>query len=145
MNVLPDGISSQVRLFADDTALYLTIKADARLRLFYKIVYRLVSVPLLDYVQYNNRISRYCHSMTFRQVSTSTNFSPCHYLFAPPPPPPSLLLSYRVLMPLRLLSVSCNTLDHYSRKACFLPDFSNSNLFQHIICFYPSLSHFILV
>ena len=49
-------------------------RADARLCLFYKIVYGLVAVPLPDHVQYNNRISRYCHSMTFRQVSTSTDF-----------------------------------------------------------------------
>ena len=48
--------------------------ADAHLCLIYKIVYGLVAVPLPDYVQYNNRISRYCHSMTFRQVSTSTDF-----------------------------------------------------------------------
>ena len=48
--------------------------ADARLCLFYRIVYGWVAVPLPDYVQYNNRIFRYCHSMTFRQVSTSTDF-----------------------------------------------------------------------
>lgn len=46
-------------------------RADARLCLFYKIVYGLVAVPLPSYVQYNHRISRYCHSMTFRQVSAS--------------------------------------------------------------------------
>ena len=66
-------------------------RADARLCLFYKIVYGLVAVPLPDYVQYNNRISRYCHSMTFRQVSTSTDFykysffPPCHYSVECPP------------------------------------------------------------
>ena len=49
-------------------------QATACLCLFYKIVYGLVAVPLPDYVQYNNRISRYCHSMTLRQVSTSTDF-----------------------------------------------------------------------
>ena len=49
-------------------------RADARLCLFYKIIYGLVAVPLPNYVQYNNRISRYCHSMTFRQVSTSTDY-----------------------------------------------------------------------
>ena len=42
--------------------------------LFYKIVHGLVAVPLPDYVQYNNRISRYCHSITFRQVHTSRDF-----------------------------------------------------------------------
>ena len=49
-------------------------RADARLCLFYKIVHGLVAVPLPDYVQYNNRILRYCHSMTFRQVHTSRDF-----------------------------------------------------------------------
>ena len=49
-------------------------RADARLCLFYKVVHGLVAVPLPDHVQYSNRISLYCHSMTFRQVSTSTNY-----------------------------------------------------------------------
>ena len=49
-------------------------RADARLCLFYKIVYGLVAVPLPDHVQYSHRISRYCHSMTFRQVYTSRDY-----------------------------------------------------------------------
>ena len=49
-------------------------RADAGLCLFYKVVHGLVAVPLPDYIQYSNRISRYCHSMTFRQVSTSTDY-----------------------------------------------------------------------
>ena len=49
-------------------------RADARLCLFYKVVHGLVAVPLPHHVQYSNWISRYCHSMTFRQVSTSTNY-----------------------------------------------------------------------
>ena len=49
-------------------------RADARLCLFYKVVHGLVAVPLPDYIQYSNRVSRYCHSMTFRQVSTSTDY-----------------------------------------------------------------------
>ena len=52
--------------------------ADARLCLFYKAVHGgvhgLVAVPLPDHIQYCNRISRYCHSMTFRQVSTRTDY-----------------------------------------------------------------------
>ena len=43
-------------------------RADARLCLFYKVV------PLPDFIHHSNRISRYCHSMTFRQVSTSTDY-----------------------------------------------------------------------
>ena len=42
----------------------------ARLCLFYKVIHCLVAVPLPDHVQYSNRISRYCHSMNFRQVYT---------------------------------------------------------------------------
>ena len=49
-------------------------RADAHLCLFYKVVDGLVAVPLPDYIQYSNRISRYCHSMTFRQVSTSRDY-----------------------------------------------------------------------
>ena len=43
-------------------------RADARLCLFYKIVYGLVAVPLPNYVQPTHRVSRYCHSMTYRQI-----------------------------------------------------------------------------
>ena len=49
-------------------------RADARLCLFYKIVHGLVAVPLPDYIQPSNRISRYCHSMTFRQLHTTKNY-----------------------------------------------------------------------
>ena len=45
-------------------------------------VHWLVTVPLPDYIQYSNRISRYCHSMTFRQVSTSHDYY--KYSFFPP-------------------------------------------------------------
>ena len=49
-------------------------RADARLCLFYKIVYELVAIPMPDYIEPNPRVSRYCHSMTFRQVQTFINF-----------------------------------------------------------------------
>ena len=42
----------------------------ACLCLFYKVVNGLVAVPLPDYIQPTHRISRYCHSMTFRQIHT---------------------------------------------------------------------------
>ena len=48
-------------------------RADARLCLFYKIVCGLVAVPLPDCVQCDGGISRCCHSVAFRQVSTSTD------------------------------------------------------------------------
>ena len=98
------------------------IRTDARLCLFYKIVYGLVAVPLPNYVQNNNSISRYCHSMTFRQVSTSTDYYKHSFfpsLLFNGMPSLSLLYSYRVWMPSRLLSVSCKTLDHNPNRACF--------------------------
>ena len=49
-------------------------RADASLCLVYKVVHGFVAVLLTDHVQYNNRISRYCHSMTFRQVHTSRDY-----------------------------------------------------------------------
>ena len=49
-------------------------RANARLYLFYKIIHGLVAVPLSDYIEPNTRISRYCHSMTFRQLQTSTEY-----------------------------------------------------------------------
>ena len=49
-------------------------RSDARLCLFYKVIHGLVALPLPDYIHYSNRISTYCHSMTFRQVSTSTDY-----------------------------------------------------------------------
>ena len=49
-------------------------RADLRLCLFFKMVYGLVAVPLPDYIEQSNRISRYCHSMTFRQLHTSKEY-----------------------------------------------------------------------
>ena len=49
-------------------------QTDARLCLFYKIVYGLVTVPLPVYIQQTNRLSRHCHSMTFTQIYTSKDF-----------------------------------------------------------------------
>ena len=72
-------------------------RADARLCLFYKVVHGLVVATLPDHVQYSNMISRYSHSMTFRQVSASTNYY--KYSFFPPS-------NSTVELPTR---VSCNT------------------------------------
>ena len=47
---------------------------DQSVCLFFKVIHGLVAVPLPYYVQYSNRISRYCHSMTFRQVYTSRDY-----------------------------------------------------------------------
>lgn len=50
-------------------------RADARLCLFYKIVYGLVAVPLPEYIHPVNISSlRHCHSMAFRQLHTSRDY-----------------------------------------------------------------------
>lgn len=49
-------------------------RADARLCLFYKIVYGLVAVPIPAYIQPSSRESRYTHPLTFRQVLTSKDY-----------------------------------------------------------------------
>ena len=49
-------------------------RADAGLCFFFKMVYGLVAVPLPEYIEQFNRISRYCHTMTFRQLHTSKDY-----------------------------------------------------------------------
>ena len=49
-------------------------RADARLCLFYRVVYGLVAIPMPEYIQPNIRVSRYCHSMAFCQVHTSADY-----------------------------------------------------------------------
>ena len=56
-------------------------RTDARLCLFYKIMHGLVAVPLPSYIQLNTRISRYYHSMTFRQLHTTIVYY--KYSFSP--------------------------------------------------------------
>ena len=90
----------------------------------------LVAVPLPDYIQYSNRISRYCHSMTFRQVSTSTDYY--KYSFFPLAivqwnALPSLLHACRALRSLRPQSASCNTLALRSQFSCFYLILANLN------------------
>ena len=46
-------------------------KSDARLCLFYWIVYGFVAVPIPDYIQPKTWTSKNCHSMTFRQIHTT--------------------------------------------------------------------------
>ena len=49
-------------------------RSDARLCLFYRIVYGLVAVPIPDYIQPKTWTSKNFHSMTFRQIHTHRNF-----------------------------------------------------------------------
>ena len=37
-------------------------------------MYGLVALPLPEYIRPSNRISRYCHDMTFPQLHTSTSY-----------------------------------------------------------------------
>ena len=124
-------------------------RADAPLCLFFKIVHGLVAVPLPDYIQHSNRISRYCHSMTFRQVSTSTDYY--KYSFFPLlivqwNAPHSLLHARRVLRSSRPQSASCNIPALRSPYACFylilaiLNYFNLSSVFiLHFHAFYSLL------
>ena len=115
-------------------------RADARLCLFFKILHGLVAVPLPDYIQHSTRISRYCHSMTFRQVSTSTDYY--KYSFFPLaivqwnalPQSVACLQSLEVLRP---QSARCSILALRSPYACFY-------LFLAILNYFNLSSVFIL-
>ena len=76
-------------------------RADARLCLFYKMIHGIVAVPLPDYVQPTHRVSRYCHSMTFRQIHTNRNYY-YKYSFFP--------LAIVQWMPFQSLLLVCKTL-----------------------------------
>ena len=92
-------------------------RADARLCLFYKVVHGLVAVPLPGYIQYSNRVSRYCHSMTFRQVSTSTDYY--KYYFFPLAIVQWNALPQSVACSQSPQSASCNILALRSLLVCF--------------------------
>ena len=56
-------------------------RSDARLCLFYRIIIRLVAVPIPDYIQPKTWTSKNCHSMTFRRftpIETSINTHSFH-------------------------------------------------------------------
>ena len=89
-------------------------RADARLCLFYKIIHGLVAVPLSRYIQLNTRFSRYCHSMTFRQLHTTTDYD--KYSFFPlqlssGTPCLNLMYACQALKLSRLQSAGCSIPD----------------------------------
>ena len=47
--------------------------------MFYPIVYGLVAIPMPEQIQPNTRVSKYCHSMAFRQVHTSADYYKCSF------------------------------------------------------------------
>ena len=49
-------------------------RADARLCLFYKIVFGLVAIPMPAYIHCQARPSRNCHSLTYRQIHTGADY-----------------------------------------------------------------------
>ena len=70
-----DGRASVTKIFQDlGWRTFDQRRTDARLCLFYKSLHGLVAEALPEYIQCSNRVSRYCHSMTFRQASTSTDY-----------------------------------------------------------------------
>ena len=89
-------------------------RVDAHLCLFYKIIHDLVAVPLHDYIEPNTRISRYCHSITFRQLQTSTEYYK-HSFFplavSSGTPCLNLLYACQALKPSRLQLAGCIILD----------------------------------
>ena len=89
-------------------------RADARLCLLYKIIHGLVAVPLPDYIKPNTRISRYCHSTTFRQLQTSTEYYKIHsscLQLSSGQPCLNMLYACQALKPSRLLLAGCIILD----------------------------------
>ena len=54
---------------------------DARLIMFYKIVYGLVAIQLPSYFEHPMKITRYMHSLSYRQIHTAANY--CQYSFFP--------------------------------------------------------------
>ena len=56
-------------------------RADARLILFYKIVYNLVAVPLLQYISHPVRMTRHMHPLHFVQIPATVSYY--KYLFFP--------------------------------------------------------------
>ena len=96
-------------------------RADACLCLFYKVIHGLVAVPLPDYIQYSNRISRYCHSMTFRQVSISRDYYKYSFFPLAIVQWNALLQPIACLQSLEALKTAvCNTPAHRSLHACFI-------------------------
>ena len=49
-------------------------RADARLVLFYKIVYNLVAVPLPQYINHPVRMTRYMHPLHFVQIPATASY-----------------------------------------------------------------------
>ena len=98
-------------------------RADARLCLFYKIVHGLVAVPLPDYIQPSNSISRYCHSMTFRQLHTTKNYYKYSFFPLAIVQWNALPETVACLSPSRSQLVSCNTPGLRSGNSCFYPVF----------------------
>ena len=47
---------------------------DARLIMFYKIVYGLVAIQLPSYFERPLRITRHMHSLSYRQIHTAANY-----------------------------------------------------------------------
>ena len=114
--------------------------------MFFKLIHGLVAVPLPEYIQYINIISRCCHSMTFRQISTSR--ADTHILS---PPPLAIVQQWNALPQcvacLQSLGVfktalkyaSCNILLAWLASFYLILDI----LIYCNLSFYPSLSRYV--
>ena len=88
----------------------------------------------------HSRVSRYCHSKTFRQAQTNRNYykySFFHWLKSSGIPCQSLLLVCMTLNLSRALCANCNIPDTRSRHY-----YTSASLFLHIIFYPPYLSCF---
>ena len=93
-------------------------RTDASLVLFFKTVHGLVAVPLPDYIHHPNRISRHCHSLAFRQLTT-TNTHSFYWRLSSGTHSLQMLHAYQTLIPSRSQSVSCNIPGRRPRSICF--------------------------
>ena len=87
-------------------------RVDARLWLFYKIVYGLVAVPLTDYIHSSHRIGRFIHPDVF------TNIHFIHWQLSNEMPYPSMLYVYHSLIRSRMQLVDCSTPGLRSQYCC---------------------------
>ena len=113
--------------------------ADAGLCLFYKIIHGIVAVPLPDHVQYSDRVSRYYHSMTFRQVSSFRDYYKYSFFslsivqWNAFPESVAYLLIFEAF---KTAAAVCSMHTHRSMFVClFFSDFRWTQLFYSVICF----------
>ena len=82
-------------------------RLDARLIMFYKIVYGLVAIQLPSYLEQPMKITRHMHSLSYRQIHTAANYY--QFPFFPMPIVLWNRLPALILTPLNRQSVRSHT------------------------------------